>query len=87
MAIDLVPEMRSPTVGQSTRPDTFRLCKTTPSFVEGVARLFDFRGLLDDYHYDATEELADYHALVSDWRCVGTDLRNALAQYERQVNS
>ena len=48
-----------------------------PSFLTGIARLFDFGGTLNTYHYrpggkDAKE--ADARAIASDWEAVGRDI-------------
>jgi len=54
-----------------------------PSFLEGVARLFDIGGTLDHYNYSRSEEEADYSAILSDWRHVGNDIRKATDQFAR----
>jgi hypothetical protein len=53
-----------------------------PSFIEGVARLIDFGGTLQEYNSALTSEQADYFALASDWRVVGDDLRKAMKEYD-----
>ena len=62
---------------------TFRLF-ARPTFLEGMGRLFDFANALQMYRSDATKELADMHALKSDWFAVGDDLRSAMSTYERE---
>lgn len=54
----------------------------TPSFLSGVARIFDFWGLLDRYNTSPSEREADARALGADWRVVGDDLRAAIREYE-----
>lgn len=54
-----------------------------PSFLEGVARLFDFSGWLNQYNYSDSEEEADYRALESDWQNVGEDIRQAIRKYQQ----
>ena len=49
-----------------------------PNFYEGIARLFDFGGTIDEYFYYVSENDADYKALVSDWVAVGGDIEKAL---------
>lgn len=60
-----------------------------PSFLEGLARIFDFSGALNEYNISATPEQADARALRSDWMAVGDDLRNALdiigSEMEREL--
>lgn len=63
--------------------EIFRLYER-PSFLEGIARLFDFGGWLNQYHYSSSNEEADSRAIESDWRFVGEDLREAIRQYIKQ---
>jgi hypothetical protein len=53
-----------------------------PSLIEGVARLIDFGGTLQEYNSALSSEQADLLALASDWRVVGDDLRQAMSQYD-----
>jgi hypothetical protein len=53
-----------------------------PSFLEGVARLLDVGGTLNEYNTSPNGRLADYNALRMDWKAVGDALRQAMAQYE-----
>ena len=46
-----------------------------PSFIEGMARLFDFGGTLNEYN---TVLMTDETALALDWASVGADLWDAL---------
>jgi hypothetical protein len=48
-----------------------------PSFAEGIARLLDFGGTLNEYNYSPTEECADSFALWADNTAVGNDVRSA----------
>ena len=54
-----------------------------PSFVEGVARLFDFGNTLNEYNTSLTAEQADFLALRADWRVVARDLGIAFEQLEQ----
>jgi hypothetical protein len=54
-----------------------------PSFLEGMARLFDTANSLDIYNTDEEKE-ADLKALAADWRAVGDDLKTVIDQYGRQ---
>jgi hypothetical protein len=67
----------------------FRLY-AVPSFWEGIARLIDVGGMLNEYNYSKSEWEADYRALQSDWGLVGEDLWGALDQFiqehQRQIN-
>ena len=51
-----------------------------PSFVEGVARLLDFGGVLNEYNQSRTGREADWKALRADWITVGDDLWDAAEQ-------
>jgi hypothetical protein len=57
-----------------------------PSFVGGVARLFDFGGTLNTYNISATSEMADARAFYEDWKAIGDDMRAALENYRSQQN-
>lgn len=61
----------------------FRLY-ATPSFMEGVARLVDVTGTIDEYNYSASPEQADYRALRSDWEAIGRDIWNAISQFAKE---
>lgn len=50
-----------------------------PSFLEGMARILDFGGVLNQYDWPS-----DVDALRSDWEMVGRDMRDAIAAYERE---
>ena len=54
-----------------------------PSVIEGVARLMDFGGTLQQYNDSDTENEADARALGNDWDTVGNDIRVSISQYER----
>ena len=60
-----------------------------PSFLEGVARLLDLGGTLNEYNGFDTPEDADLVALRSDWEALGRDYRSALGSVIRdaQVDS
>ncbi len=53
-----------------------------PSFLSGLARLFDFWGTFNDYNRSPDEYTSDARAIGSDWRAVGDDIRVAMRQYE-----
>ncbi len=58
-----------------------------PSFLSGVASLFDFWGLFDAYNTSPDPETADARAISSDWRAVGYDIRIAIERYEEEEHS
>lgn len=59
-----------------------------PSFLEGVARIFDFGGTLNGYNDSPTGEEADAAAIRSDWEAIGQDMHNAIESFEKeQANS
>ena len=56
-----------------------------PSFIEGMARIFDFAGALDVYHTpqtDAATQRADTIALREAWVEVGQCMWDAIGQFE-----
>ena len=57
-----------------------------PSFIEGMARLFDFAGALNTYTTFPTPELADTYAIACDWHQVGTDMQWAIVEYTPEVD-
>ena len=52
-----------------------------PSFIEGVARLMDFGGALNEYNTASSPELADEKAIRSDWVAVGKDIDSAINNF------
>jgi len=58
-----------------------------PSFVSGMARVLDLGCTLNEYNYSLYPAKADFCALSSDWRIVGSDIHRAIAQFENQINS
>ena len=55
-----------------------------PSFIEGVARIFDFGGTLNEYNYDqfSSGAEADAAAIASDWEAIGRDMYDAIGLFE-----
>lgn len=51
-----------------------------PSFMEGIARLVDFGGNLNEYNVSLTGEEADMAALSADFAAVTDELRSAVAK-------
>jgi len=60
-----------------------------PSFLEGIGRLLDMGGTLNEYNRCDTPEDADLVALRSDWEALGQDYRAALGSiiHESQVSA
>lgn len=56
-----------------------------PSFIEGMARIFDFGGTLNTYNDSPNGAVADKRALSEDWKSVGNTLRTALAEYRSSI--
>jgi len=56
-----------------------------PSFVEGMARIFDFSDVLTEYNTSPTPRQANAAALRSDWRAVGEDMRAAISRVAEQA--
>jgi|SwirhisoilCB1_FD_contig_21_24546325_length_437_multi_4_in_0_out_0_1 hypothetical protein len=53
-----------------------------PSILEGLARILDLGGTLNEYNQSATPEEADLVALRSDWEAIGSDFRGLLNQVQ-----
>jgi hypothetical protein len=62
--------------------ETFGLIFATPNFLEGMARSFDIGDTFTDYNKSRTSSEADFLAIRSDWRAVGEDFDNVLAEYK-----
>jgi hypothetical protein len=56
-----------------------------PSFLGGMARIFDFGGTLKIYNDSPNGAIADEKALRADWKAVGDCLRSALAEYRSSI--
>lgn len=57
---------------------TFRLFKTLPCFLLGIATMMDMGATINIYNYDATPFQADINAIASDWEMVGIDIKAAM---------
>ena len=55
-----------------------------PSYLSGLASMFDFAGALGEYNTAPTGEEADARALTMDWRAIADDYRAAFAAFERE---
>lgn len=49
-----------------------------PSFAEGMARVLDLFGTLNEYNASPTPQHADARALGADWYAVGQTIRDAM---------
>ena len=58
-----------------------------PSFLEGVARIFDFSGILSTYNTSRYPAEADARAVRADWQAVGDDLWEAFAQADAEYKA
>ena len=57
-----------------------------PSFLDGIARLFDFGGTFSTYNTAPTPKEADRMALWSDWRAIGEDIRTASGEFRKTID-
>ena len=55
-----------------------------PSFIGGMAHIFDFGGFLREYNKSPTAEAADARAFFEDWKALRDDLLSAIKQIEKQ---
>ena len=56
-----------------------------PGFMEGLARMMDVTGVLNQYNQMSTPEQADALATWSDWMAVGAEISSAASQMNSQV--
>ena len=54
-----------------------------PSFSEGIGRVLDFGGTLDEYNRSVSTEQADRVAIRADWEAVGNDIMGASRQCKK----
>lgn len=64
--------------------DSAYLC-ARPSFAEGLSRILDFAGSLNEYNRSTTAEQADYLAMLADWRLIGMDIARALDEQRAKL--
>lgn len=55
-----------------------------PSFLGGMASVFDLGGTLHIYNTSNTDKDADALAIGNDWRAVGEDIKSAIFRHEQQ---
>ena len=56
-----------------------------PSFLEGIARLADVGGTLNEYNTSRSGADADARALQGDWRAIGHDVRVAFDKIRQSL--
>lgn len=56
-----------------------------PGFIEGMARVLDLGGTLNEYNRFLSPEAADAVALRQDWEAVGLDLMAAVEQEKKRL--
>lgn len=52
-----------------------------PTFIEGIARVFDFAGTITEYNKSQSPAQADAIALTSDMMAVFSDMRTVAGQH------
>jgi hypothetical protein len=57
-----------------------------PSLVEGIARIIDIGGTLQEYNSSLSPNQADALALASDWCVIGADMKQAMQSYEAEYS-
>jgi hypothetical protein len=60
---------------------------TRPSYLEGVGRVIDTAGVLNQYDSVLTPEEADALAMRSDWAAVGADIAAGIREYKQKTKS
>ncbi len=56
-----------------------------PSFITGMARIFDLGTTLNEYNSVLSPEEADFLAIKSDWMEVGADMFSAIRNYDEKA--
>ena len=54
-----------------------------PSFIGGMAKIFDFGGNLRVYNASPTPEMADAKAITEDWKALHSDFMAAIHKLEQ----
>lgn len=55
-----------------------------PTFLRGLGRLWDFRGILNSYNTSNSPQESDYKALRGDSLTVGLDMEQALREFKKE---
>ena len=63
---------------------TFRLFKTLPNFLLGIAAVLDIGSTISVYNIKDTAEEVDCKAIASDWESTGKDLTNGLMEFRNK---
>lgn len=58
---------------------------TRASFWEGLGRIIDFTGALNQYNASSSDVEADLAATAADWLAVGDDIRRSMIAYSKQM--
>lgn len=56
-----------------------------PSAFEGIGRILDLGGTLQQYNYSNNPKAADYKELLHDWYTIGNDIRSSINEYEKSL--
>ena len=55
-----------------------------PSFLEGVARIFDLGDTMNEYNVSDTGHEADADAIRMDWAAIGQDIGDSMQMFEEK---
>ena len=55
-----------------------------PSFLEGLARIVDLGGTMNEYNVSPSGQEADAVAIWMDWAVIGQDMRDAIGSFEEE---
>ena len=67
----------------SSNQFTFRLFKTEPNFLGGIASIMDISSVYSKYRHSKSGAEADCESLRDDWRAVGFDMADAISDYAK----
>jgi len=62
------------------------LIKCVPSFLSGIARIFDIGATFNDYNKSDNPFEADYKAIQSDWMMIGKDIENSMGKIAKIIH-
>ena len=72
-------------MGWNVEDKTSEFLFARPSFIEGMARILDLGGTLQEYNKSRNAAEADAIALTNDARAIGNDLRRAVAEIAEEI--
>ena len=63
---------------------TYLFC--VPSFLSGIARIFDLGATFNSYNKSDSPSEDDYKAIYSDWLMIGKDIENSMGKITKIIH-